>query len=446
MERIFKKVENFIKEKQLIEDGDRILLAVSGGPDSTFLFHFFLNYLKKKKIEIKVAYIHHHLRKEAEKEVNFVKEMAEKFNIEFYREDIRIKGKNIEKKAREKRYEKLYEIAKKIDCNKIATGHTLDDNAETVIYNFLRGSGITGLSGILSKNKLYENSEIYVIRPLLCLKKKEIVDFLEKHKIEYLIDSSNLSLSFFRNRIRNEIIPFLEKYNPKIKKQLFKMADIIQKEEEFLKKYTEKIAEDILKEEGEKIIVDVEKFKKLDIAIQRRISGYIYRKIKKTPYINYQVVEKIRKYIENGKKEIDEEILKGKGRKTEGFEFKLNIPGKTEFGDFLILSEFVEFSEDIFKNPEKFTQYFDFSKIKGDIIVRNRKKGDKFLPLGMKNYKKLSRYMIDKKIPKSQRDKILIFENNGEIMWVSGYQISEKFKVEKDSKKILKIEVKKLLK
>lgn len=446
MNNIFKKAEEFTEKANLIKNGDRVLLAVSGGPDSTFLFHFFIYLSKRKNLNIKVAYIHHHLRKEADKEAEYVKKLSESFNIDFFREDIEIYEKrNVEKILREKRYEKLYQIAEKIKCNKIATGHTLDDNVETVIMNFLRGTGISGLCGIWISNRIKPYSEIRVIRPLLCLEKKEIIEYLEKNKIEYFIDTSNLSLSFFRNKVRNEIIPFLLKYNPSLKKQISKMVSIIQNEEKFLKEYSEKIYEEIIKEKENKIIVDVKKFNLLDIWLRRRIAGLIYRKIKKTFYINYKIVEKIVNATEKGESIFDKEtidrILKGRKLEVERFLYKLEIPGEIEIKKLKIKSEFVEFSEDIFKNPDRFTGFFDWSRIKGEIYVRNRRKGDRFIPLGFKKIKRLSRYMIDKKIPENERDKILIFENDGKIMWVCGYQISEEFKVDKSTSKVLKISV-----
>lgn len=447
MEKIFKKIEKFIEENEIIKENDRILLAVSGGPDSIFLLHFFLYFLKKKNIEIKVAYIHHHLRKESDKEAKFVKEIANNFGIKFIRGDIRIKEKkNLEKKLREKRYEELYKIGERENCNKIATGHTLDDQVETFFINLLRGSGLSGLCSIWPVNKILRKSEIYVIRPILCIEKKEILEYFRKNKIKYMIDKSNFSLNFTRNVIRNKIIPYLTKFKPSLKKQIFKTIEILQKEENFLKEHTEKIYKDITKEVDEKIIVDLERFKNLDIAIKRRVASYIYKKLEETPYINYQIIEKIVKEIEKGKNVIEKkfisEFLKWKKEKALPFSFKIKIPGETKFKNLSIYSEFVNFSEEIFRNTDKYTGYFDSSKIKGDVIVRNRKIGDKFKPLGLKIEKKLSRFMIDKKIPQNQKDKILIFENNGKIIWICGYEISDDFKVEKNTKKIIKISVK----
>ncbi|MCX7917712.1 MAG: tRNA lysidine(34) synthetase TilS, partial [bacterium] len=354
---------------------------------------------------------------------------------------------NIEKTLREKRYKKLFEIAIKTGCNKIATGHTLDDHIETFFINFFRGSGLSGLCGIWSKSNIFPESEVVIVRPLLCIEKKEILNYLKENKIEYMIDKSNLSLNFFRNRIRNEIIPFLLKYRPSLKKIILRMTEIIKTEEKFLKNYTEQILKEISKREGEKIIIDLEKFMKLEDAIKKRVAGYIYKEIEKTPYVNSNKIEKIVKSIEKGEKilgkKILDRILKNEKEKKKSFVVSINIPGETKIlNKFIVESEIIPFSEKIFRNTDKFTGYFDFSKINGIIIVRNRKIGDRFIPLGLKKEKKISRFMIDKKIPQFQRDEILIFENNGKIMWLCGYEISEEFKVDKNTKKVLKIHVK----
>jgi len=224
------------------------------------------------------------------------------------------------------------------------------------------------------------------------------------------------------------------------------MTSILQQEEEFLRKYAEEKFNEVCSENEEKIKVDIDKFKSLEMFLKRRIGGIIYRKVKNTPYVSYSEIEKIVKMIEKGKNEFKKGNFFLKEGEKRSFSFILNIPGKTLILDnILIKAEFVEFSEEIFKNRDKFTGYFDYEKIKGDIIVRNRKTGDKFIPLGLKKEKKISRFFIDKKIPKTKRDEILIFENNGKIMWVCGLEISEEFKVERDTKKILKISAEKYL-
>ncbi|MCD6407876.1 tRNA lysidine(34) synthetase TilS, partial [bacterium] len=232
MKEIFRKAEEFVRENKIIEKGDKILVAVSGGPDSVFLLKFLLHLSKKFQIQLRVAYIHHHLRKEADEELEFVKQLAKKEKVPFNFRHIKIEGKTgIEEKAREKRIKSLMEIAKRYECNKIATGHTLDDHAETIMMNLIRGCGLAGLRGILPVSTV---NNITIIRPILCLEKKEIENALTERKIEFKIDRTNLSMRFFRNRVRHKIIPFLSEFNPEFKKNIGRMGFVIQQDFEFL--------------------------------------------------------------------------------------------------------------------------------------------------------------------------------------------------------------------
>ncbi|MCM8760233.1 MAG: tRNA lysidine(34) synthetase TilS, partial [Candidatus Omnitrophica bacterium] len=248
MAKILKEARQFVKDRALVKGQDRVLIAVSGGPDSVFLFHFF-QYLKKfYEISFAVAYIHHHLRKEADEEIKFVKLLSKKYKVPFYYRNIYIKGTSgIEEKARRERYKALYSIAKKANCNKIAVGHNLDDQVETVVMRFIKGTGLAGLGGILPERYLFPKSKITLIRPLLCLEKKDILEFLKRKQIEYRKDETNLSTDFFRNRIRLEVIPLLVKYNPQLKKKIAQMSFLLQDDFSFIFKKGDEAFKKIVK-------------------------------------------------------------------------------------------------------------------------------------------------------------------------------------------------------
>jgi len=294
--QILRKIREFVDEKRIIKNGDRVVISVSGGPDSVFLLHLFL-YLKKfYNISLAVVYIHHHLRKEADKELIFVKELSQMYCLPFYYRNIRIEEKTgIEEKARTKRYRALYSITKRIGFNKIAVGHTLDDQVETVVMRFIKGTGMTGLRGILPETFLFDDTSISVIRPLLCVEKKDVLGFLEGKKIDYLLDRSNLSTDFFRNRIRLEVIPFLLRYNPQLKKQVAQMSFLLQDDFSFLLETGQNILEKLVSEKGR--VFNISGYKVLDISLKRIVAALLIEKITGSPYRSYNKIKQLVDYL-----------------------------------------------------------------------------------------------------------------------------------------------------
>jgi len=441
---LFEKCEEFVRKKELIKKGDKILIAVSGGPDSIFLLHFLYHIKDKYSLSLKVAFIHHHIRKQTDKEFLFVKDKARKMNLPFYYRNIFIdKKKGVEEKAREKRYKALYKIARKTGCNKIATGHNLDDNVESVLMNFFRGTGLAGLGGIFPERRIYKNSEVLLIRPLLVLRKKEIEDFLKEKKIKFYFDRTNVNLKYKRNLMRHKIIPYIENYFPSFSKTVSRTSFLLQDDFLFIEKTAIEKLNSILKNNK----FNVGNFKKLNLSIKRFVIQMLIEKTKGEKYRSFNRIENLREFIEKIKEKeipfsIIEKKIKGKKEKKEIYK-EIEVPGECAVGEFFIKSEYIKFSPSIFKNKNKYTGYFDGEKVGEKIVVRTRKNGDKFIPLGMRKEKKISRVLIDKKIPVFERDEILIFQSKNKIMWVCGVEISEKFKVSNKTKKILKIIVRK---
>ena len=216
MKKIDEKIIRFIEEQELIELGDKILVALSGGPDSVFLLHFLLKYRKKYGIEIGAMHVNHMIRgEEANKDEKFCRKLCLKLGVDYHtvKRNVPSFAKtnkiSIEEAAREIRYKELTKIQKNFFYDKIATAHNCSDNAETVFLNLIKGTGLKGLSGIPIRR---EN----IIRPILSISKDEILEYLKKNKVEYLIDKTNLSNIYERNFVRNEIFPQIKKYlNPK---------------------------------------------------------------------------------------------------------------------------------------------------------------------------------------------------------------------------------------
>lgn len=232
-----KKVSDTIKQYDMVHKGDRVLVAVSGGADSVCLLIALAELKKEKGIQIVAANMDHCLRgKESESDSAFVKELASHLGVECIHKKVNVassgkKGTSTEEKARQKRYEFFAESAKAGECGVIATGHTLDDQAETVVMRFISGSSLAGITGI---PPVREEKGLKVIRPLIRIQRKEIIAFLKEMDASYVEDSSNADMKFLRNRIRKEVLPFLEGFNPRIKRAMANLSDTLREDLEFI--------------------------------------------------------------------------------------------------------------------------------------------------------------------------------------------------------------------
>ena len=277
---MIQKVLKTIKEYDLIKNGDRLVLGVSGGPDSISM----LDILNKIRIDetnnlsfnIVVAHINHMIRAEAIEDQQFVEKFCKEIGVEFYSKSIdiqKIANNNkigTEEAGRNARYEFFDEILKKTNSNKVAIAHNKNDKAETMIMNLLRGSGIAGLKGIEPiKNNKY-------IRPLIECERYEIEQYCEENNIKARIDKTNFENIYTRNKIRNIIIPYIkQEFNPNIIQTLDRLANLVKEEDDYLQKLVEEKYNNMLIEEKEKeIIMDLKKFNKEEKVIKSRILLY----------------------------------------------------------------------------------------------------------------------------------------------------------------------------
>ena len=291
-ETVEEQVYNCIKKYKLIDEGDKLLIGVSGGPDSICLLHVMYLLKQKLKTQIYVAHINHMLREEADSETQHVQTFCANLGIECFIKKINVVDYSKEHKigteeaGRIIRYKFFDEIAKKISANKIATAHNSNDKAETVLLNILRGSGISGLKGIeaIRDNKY--------IRPLIETTRKDIEEYCTKNDLEPKIDKSNLESIYKRNKVRNDLIPYIQKeYNPNFLKTINRLSEVATEENEYLEKITKIKFEEcyvgvapqgdpIFKETAHnQIILDLKKFNNLELVIKRRVILYTISKV-----------------------------------------------------------------------------------------------------------------------------------------------------------------------
>ncbi len=461
------KVRKYIELNQMVSAGDKVLVAVSGGPDSVALLHI-LNSLKKElKISLCAAHLDHMLRgEESRDDARFVKELCERWEIPCTTTEIDVNeyrkrhGLSTELAAREVRYRFLTETAEQYQANRIALGHHADDQAETVLLNVLRGAGPRGVAGMPPVR-----DEIY-IRPLLAIRRRQIERYCADHKLLYRVDSSNQKTIYQRNKIRMHLIPLLEKeYNPEIVLGLGRLANLLREEDSYLDEQTENaLAELTISADEQQITIDQSIFVNLPIVLKRRVIRKVWSKllsrskdlafehvsaiIYKTNQISPAVIElpggincqiaysKIKFYFRNNQQEISD------------YQYPVKLPGVTKLDELGLVLTARIYQADRFKaDPAKLPAneaVFDLEKTGSTLTVRKRKQGDTFNPIGAGGKVKLKKFLIDQKIPKEKRDFIPLICKNNQIIWVGGLRVGEYWKVTEQTKVLLHLKLEKI--
>ena len=447
--KIEEKIFSFTNKNRLIEKGDSILIGFSGGADSRFVLYFLNKYAAKYKIEIAAVHVNHMLRgKEAERDENFCRKVADEIGIEFYSKSVNVKSyakKNklsIEEAARILRYEVFEEIADKENFTKICTAHNMNDNSETVLLNLFKGTGTAGLSGIPPKRGK-------IIRPLLAVTRDEIEDYLSSENIKFITDSSNADVNFLRNKIRREILPVVRSgINPQVDKAILNLSGIISGRNIFIKNYADKLRVKLLEKDSGKL--------KLKISLPETDSTLLLNEILRPELVGifsfspeYQDIEKIKDLINSQKGSVaafrenlygireKNEVLFYRAKEHSGeSEITFRLGEKVKTDDFELI-----FKDNL--NKEAGCEIISLDDLDETFILRKWKTGDKFQPLGMKGKKKISDFLTDIKIPSHERADVYVVVNNNEIIWVVGYRISDKVKIKNNSRKKAKLCVKK---
>jgi tRNA(Ile)-lysidine synthase len=474
---IEQKVLRFILENRMVSKGECLLLAVSGGADSTCLLHVMLSLKEELGIKLHVAHLDHQLRgEESDADAAYVAGLAQSLDISCTVSKADVRGYqqkhrlSLEEAAREVRYDFLSETAAAVGADIIAIGHTLDDQVETIMLHIIRGSGIAGLVGLNAKSeRLLNGYQLNIIRPLLEISREETQQYCLEHNLMARVDSSNQSLSMLRNRIRLKLLPELKKYNPGFVESLLRNSAIAADEIAFLDSEAEKVWDSAVKEQDDIIILDKERFGALPDALKRHLLRVAIKRLLGTlkdieerhiGEITGVLGKQAGKYInlpyglifavEYGRYLLGSDI-KALCPFPEIFgESEVNIPGVTVISGWFIETSIAE-KMVAGDSDNEFTAFVDFGKTGGSLIVRSRVEGDRFQPLGFDIPKRLNRFMIDLKIPQSWRERVPLvcchgqgLPAHGQIAWVAGYRIDDRYRVTDKTKRILKIEFKRV--
>ena len=452
------QVKTTIKKHSMLYEGDRVLIGLSGGPDSVCLLHALNNLKDEYKLALHAIYIDHGLRPdEIPVEIEFCKTLCENLGVPFITKSVDVKsyaldyGLNKQEAARELRYKAFDETSLEINANRIALAHNADDQAETFFMRILRGSGQRGLTGIPPVRGK-------IIRPLIEIERKNIEEFLDSISQSFIVDSSNLKKDYFRNWLRLAVMPEFKKQNPALINTISRVCEIIREEDNYLELIVTKTLMKLIPKKTDKLIeLFLVPLENMDMVILRRVLRRAIDAVKGLRGIGFVHIEDIIELVKKG--DSGDRIYLPKGiRVIKGYStliltseqpsqlrtYSLNVPEELALKEsgILIKSSFADSAEISCDGKSKVM--IDAEMIKLPLVVRARKSGDLFYPFGFGKRKKLQDFFVDEKIPRDERDSIPIVLSGNDIVWIVGYRADERFKVTEDTEKILMLEIKPL--
>lgn len=441
----------------LLSRGDPVITGVSGGADSICLFFVLQEIVKKLGGSLSAVHVHHGIRAEdADLDEAFVRQICEEQDVPLtvFHGDVPAMAKrehlSLEEAGRRYRYACLEEAAGSDPGVKIAVAHHLDDQCETVLMNLMRGAGVRGVCGMPVKRGR-------IIRPLLCVDRSEIEAFLERNGLSFRTDESNFDTEFTRNRVRLELIPYLREYvNPAADRHIAAFAASLRDVSIYMEKQAEKAAAQIVSEEDGVCRINCGAFTEQDPALQREILRLLLDRAEGLKDIGQVHIESLRSLFSasagsslslphrlRAVKEYDAVVLR-REEDTTGVpseEIPVQIPGAAG-GISFSLSELQGGAVQAVQIPKnRYTKCFDYDKIYTELVLRHRREGD-YMVIGQGQKKSLHRILIDDKIPRDSRDRILLLADGSHILWIpTTGRISEAVKITAQTKKVLKAQI-----
>lgn len=456
--KLIKEVREFLSSRSL--GNCSLVVAVSGGIDSITLLHLLYDLKDELKLGLTVAHLDHDLRGSASKrDADFVRKTAEKLGLPSIVEkrdveELTDPGSSLEEAARKVRYDFLEDVKGKEAADYVALGHNRDDQVETVLMHLIQGSGLRGLGGMDPVRDFY-------VRPLLNTSRREIRDYAEANGLDYRRDETNRDTGYLRNRIRHELLPELEEnYNPRIRKKIQELSTLASEAHSFIqKKVTDELEELDVERKDDEISFQREGIQQLHPylkkAVLRRLileargnlkdvtSSHVRKiidQLEKNPTGAQLDLPGITFILQNGTGRFLGERRQAPENSRVEFDYGIDPDEALELEEAGIELTLKRTSDKDIPNPGDFsadslTEVVDWSKVERPIHVRNRKPGDRFVPLGMDGEKKLKDFFIDEKVPREERNYVpLVCDENG-ILWVVGYRIDERYKLNNSTEK-----------
>ena len=440
------KIEAFIAEQNLIKKQESLGVAVSGGADSMALLYA----LHARNYRVTALHFEHGIRGgESLRDLHFVETFCQQHNIPFACEQADVpalarKGESIEAAARRLRYAFFARACRTHRLDKIATAHHMDDACETFLFHLLRGGGMQGLLGIpVCRGN--------IVRPLLCVTRKEIETYVAEQHIPHVTDSTNTSEDYTRNYIRKTVLPTFLHINPRYLEAICRAQDLLREEDAALSAYAQQEYARLRRPEEDAVSLDITAFNALPLSMRRRVLRLAIAEICSLQDVEKQHIDAILSLCaqaHTGKHfalpqkffaviSYNSLIIAKKLYKIIKYgSFSIGIPGNTQVPGGTLVCE--RAAQRAACQPQSLVQFMDADSLKG-AVLRTRQRGDVIHPLGMEGHKSLSDWMIDRKIPVSLRDGLPLLAKDGEILWAIGYGISDSVKVKENTSSIIKL-------
>ena len=454
-------VHQSILSRDLLRQGDCIVVAVSGGPDSVALLACLVALSARWKWDLSIGHVNHGLRgTESDGDANFVKKLGNDMGVSVSVRDIRLKKRDaklskqsFQAYAREARYHALESMLRERNATKIALGHMADDQAETVLMWMLRGSGTGGLSGIPPKRGER------IVRPLLDIPRIDIIAYLKQRQLPYRMDSSNNEPAYLRNRLRQDLVPHLKEYAPRIVHTLSRQAEIIRDDHEYLESMATEFFQKICVTEDElQLQLDTIALLALPLAIRRRVVRCGFQQLKgNTQDLRFDVVQRVLDCLEHGQSgwtmtihdidialEYDRLVFSTKAEilqdNVNPLPLKVALPGDVVWpstGQRMVISK--HNPAEMASPSHKLEMHLDADTFTPELQLRSWIPGDTFCPKGFGGRKKkLQDFFSDVKLPRSQRAKVPLLVSPEGILWVGGMREDERFQVSNTTTSVVK--------
>lgn len=441
-------VASFLESKGLLPEGSRILVACSGGVDSTALLYILHRLAPGKNWRLSVAHYDHQVRESSREDAEFVAGMAKNLRIPFFLGQAPKLSGGSESQWREFRYRFLSEVARERTIPWVALGHTLDDQAETVLLRACRfASGSRSLGGMKVLRNLGEEGP-KLVRPLLGLKRKALEGYLDKLGVPCREDETNRDLGFLRNRVRHRVLPFLSRWvDPKVSEHLAGSARLMADEDSYLEEECAKERNLLVTESARDFSIHVPGFRSLHVALQRRLLRMLLKSETRTDSL-----EQVRLWILSQQTNLAHDLPRGLRACKEGDKAsfwreqldvpftQLQVPGQACWGRWLLRAEYDDSKTAIQAARENpWVAAVRADRLRLPLRIRSWLPGDRFTPLGMCGTQKLHDFFINQKVPRRRRTSVPLVLSESSVVWVVGHRIDERFRVDHETRRTVRI-------